>query len=232
MKFLAVVAFTICVVSLPKYAISPLMWFAVGPFTMLTIAKIPLRFVLRQIIITSPFILTLAIVCVFFDKEIHHVTFGPWQWDIQGGILRCASIVGKFFVTMTALIALISATRFSDLLCGLERLGIPNLLVTQMGFLYRYIFLLIDKVGRYLRARSARHLKYLGIKKELSVGSAMIGSLLLTSLDMSTRVNLAMEARGFDGVVRTLSRTEIKLSDWIFASIVCVYLVALKVLLW
>ena len=75
------------------------------------------------------------------------------------GWLRCFTIIGKFIVTMLALMALVSTTRFNNLLTGLQRLGFPSLLVIQLGFLYRYIFVLIDRAHHILRARAGRRLR-------------------------------------------------------------------------
>ena len=69
---------------------------------------------------------------------------------------------------MAALIALVCTTRFSDLLCGMEKMGMPQILVNQLGFLYRYIFVLIDKAHHILRARASRKLRNLGFAKESS----------------------------------------------------------------
>ena len=127
--------------------------------------------------------------------------------------MQCFAILGKFAVTMSALIALVSTTRFSDLLSGMRKLSLPKLLIIQLGFLYRYIFILIDIAHRTLRARNARKLTRLGFKKEMKITAAMVGSLLVRSIDKAERVNIAMRARGFDGSWKTISKMRIHLYD-------------------
>jgi cobalt/nickel transport system permease protein len=129
---------------------------------------------------------------------------------------------------MLALIALVSTTRFSSLLVGLQKLGTPKLLVIQLGFLYRYIFVLIDKVQHMLRARAGRKLRNLGFKKELAIASAMVGSILIRSIDTAENINIAMQGRGFDGRWRSLHRPKIRSTDWIFAAVVCCFLLTLE----
>ncbi len=231
-KILSTLLFTVVVVGLPRYSIVPLIWFMIGPFTIFTLAKIPFKFVLRRILIASPFIITLAVCYSFIDSDTRQVNFGPWQMQIKGSILICANIIIKFILTMSALTALTATTPFSSLLYGLEKMYVPRLLILQLAVLYRYIFLLIDVSGRYLRSYSARSLRYLGFRREATIRSAMIGSILISSLDISERVNLAMIARGFDGKIRTLSQEKIRGKDLLFATIVCVYLVVLKAILW
>ena len=145
-------------------------------------------------------------------------TKSTWSllWETSEGWMRCFSIIGKFVVTMMALIALVSTTRFSELLIGLQKLGVPRLLVIQLGFLYRYIFVLIDRAHHILRARAGRRLQNLGFKNELKIGASMVGSLLIRSIETAEQINIAMQARGFDGNWRTLSKLRIRRADLLF----------------
>lgn len=230
-KLIVVIAFSMLVIMVRPYSISPLAWYAVGPFALLVFGRIPLKFALKQILSVSPFILVLAISCIFFDKEMLEVSFGPWKCQMAGGWVRFFSVILKFILTMAALIGLVSTTRFNDLLVAMKKLGVPKILVVQLGFLYRYIFLLIDKVGRMLRARSARKLVNLGFRFETKVAGSMIGSLLVSSLDMAVRTGTAMEGRGFDGHVRTLSTLKITTRDIVFITISAVYMFLLLFLI-
>jgi cobalt/nickel transport system permease protein len=223
-KFLVVLLFTLVVLSLSRTSVSILTCYAVGPFTVLVLARIPLKFVLKQICLVSPFILVLALTCPFYNRAPVHVEFGPFAWRISIGWLRCFSILGKFIVTMMALIALVSTTRFSDLLHGLQKLGVPKILIIQLGFLYRYIFVLIDRAHQILRARAARKLKNLGFKKEFNTATSMLGSLFVRSIDTAEHINTAMHARGFDGKFRTLSKLEFHRRDLIFCLVSVIFI--------
>ena len=216
-KFIAVLVFTALVISLPRTSPSILVCYAVGPFTILVLAKIPIRFAFKQILLVSPFVLVLALSCPLYDKTPVSVAFGPFFGTSTLGWMRCFTILGKFIVTMLALIALVSTTRFSDLLAGLQRLGLPKLLIVQLGFLYRYIFVLIDKAHHILRARAGRKLRNLAFKAELKIAAAMLGSLLVRSIDTAERINIAIQARGFDGRWHSLSRLQIRCCDLLFA---------------
>jgi cobalt/nickel transport system permease protein len=229
-KFIAVVLFTILVISVPRYSVSVLALYAVGPFAMLVIGKIPLRFAARHILTVSPFVLVLAASCPIYNREPMMVQFAMLNWTISAGWVQFANIFCKFVVTMTALIALICTTRFSDLLCGMEKLGMPQILVNQLGFLYRYIFVLIDKAHHILRARASRKLRNLGFAKEIRTASAMIGTLFILSIESSERINIAMQARGFDGIFRTINRLQIKKADYIFGAIVAAFLITVIII--
>jgi cobalt/nickel transport system permease protein len=229
-KFLVVLLFTFVVLSVPRTSLSILTCYAVGPFTALVLAKIPLKFVLKQICLVSPFVLVLALTCPFYNRQPAEVEFGPFAWSVSIGWLRCFSILAKFIVTMMALIALVSTTRFSDLLSGLQKLGVPKILIVQLGFLYRYIFVLIDRAHQILRARTARKLKNLGFKTELKTASSMLGSLFIRSIDTAENINTAMHARGFDGNFRTISSLKFHRRDLIFSLVSVIFMLVLYLL--
>lgn len=228
-KFIVVLVFTAMVISLPRTSLSILVCYAVGPFTILVLGRIPLRFAFKHILLVSPFVLVLALSCPLYDKTPVTVAFGPFLWQSSQGWLRCFAILGKFVVTMLALIALVSTTRFSTLLAGLQRLGLPKVLIIQLGFLYRYIFVLIDKAHRILRARQARKLRNLGFKAELKIAAAMLGSLLVRSIDSAERINVGMQARAFDGRWRSLSKLRIGRSDLIFLLVAAFFMLGLYI---
>ena len=229
-KFIVLLVFTTLVISLSRTSLSILACYAIGPFTILVLGKIPLRFTFKQILLVSPFVLVLALSCPLYDRTPVSIAFGPLVWQSTLGWLRCFVILGKFTVTMMALIALVSTTKFADLLAGLQWLGLPKVLVIQLGFLYRYIFVLIDRAHHILRARATRKLRSLGFKRELKTAAAMLGSLLTRSIDTAERINIAMQGRGFDGRWRSISRLQIHRTDLLFALIAASFMSGLYIL--
>lgn len=229
MKFIIVLVFTAVVISLPRTSLSILVCYATGPFTILVLGRIPLRFVFKQILLVSPFVLVLALSCPLYDRTPIAVAFGPFLWKGTVGWMRCFTIVAKFVVTMLALIGLVSTTRFNDLLAGLQKLGVPKLLVIQLGFLYRYIFVLIDRAHHILQARAGRKLRSLGFKRELRTASAMVGSLFIRSIDSAEHINIAMQGRGFDGKWRSISKLHIRRADLIFTVVAVCFILVLYI---
>lgn len=223
-KLIATVIFSVCVISLPPVSVSILTCYIIWPFAIITIAHLPLKFVLKQLLIVSPFIAVFALSSIWYDRTPITVSFGPVQWQTTNGILRCFSIMGKFIVTMTALIALVATTRFADLLAAMSKLAVPKLLIMQLGFLHRYIFVLTEKAHRIIRARTGRTLRSLGAKQELKIAAAMIGTLCVSSIDSASRINIAMQARGFKGDLRTMTKMKTKTADWFYVAALIVFL--------
>ncbi len=222
---LAVTLFgTLAIASLPRFSPDLAFYTWLGPFALLVLGRIPLRFAAKHIAWTLPFVLVLALTSLWYDKTPTTILFGPLLWQSTLGWLKCLTLTAKFIGSMLALIALISTTRFSDLLMVLQRWHVPEILVIQLGFLYRYIFVLIDKAHHTVRARTTRTLKRLAPKQELRIGTAMIGSVLIQSLDTSTRITQAMQARGFVGQWHSPKQFDMKRGDWLFLGLATLYI--------
>jgi len=226
-KFIAVGVFTVLVLSVQPTSLSILVCYAIWPFCLLVAGKVPLKFVFKHILLISPFVVVLALSCPLYDRAVLDTAFGPFVWKIGRGWMRCFVILAKFVVTMMALIALVSVTRFYSLLEALGKIGFPKILVIQLGFIYRYIFVLIDNAHRILRARAARKLKYLGFNAELKVAASMIGSLFVRSLNSAEKIDMAMQARGFDGRWRTISKLRVAGNDILFCVVSAVFFAVL-----
>ena len=231
-KLCVTLLFTAVVLSLPRLAVSPVLCFAVGPFALLVLADVSLGAVLKRTLLASPFVLLLGLACPYYDRSPMRVYFGPLTWDTTTGWVRCASLYAKYGVSMFALLCLTSTTRFADLLMGLQRLKVPQVLVTQLGFLYRQLFLLVDQAHRLRRARQTRHMRFLGLSGEISVAGSMLGSLLVRSLDRAERVSLAMHARGFSGRWSSTPGTRLKPTDWWFSGLSLMAIAGLTLLLY
>jgi cobalt/nickel transport system permease protein len=224
-KFLAAVVFTTIVLLSGLKAAAVLFCFAVGPFAVLVWAGIPLSFVFRRILVVCPFVLILALSCPLYDRRPEHIALGTYIFSITSGWLRCVSILSKFVVTMMTLFALVCTTRFSDLLAGLEKMKMPQILVIQLGMLYRYLFVLVDRVHHILRARNTRKLRNLGFRQETAVAAAMTGALFISSIETSQKIQTAMQARGFYGQFHSLRMMKMTLRDGYFVAGVIVFLV-------
>jgi cobalt/nickel transport system permease protein len=225
-KLLAVLAYTVVLISFHRYAVADLAPMAILPLALLWFGRVPVWFGLRRVVILSPFILMLVLMSPFYDRVPHAVTFGPWRYTVSGGWLTAADITVKFGLGVLALTALMCTTRFALLLEAMRRLGMPQMIVMQLGFLYRYIFVLIDEAIRVRRARDFRGAALAPAGRRLAVVGGVIGMLFARTLDRSQRIHLAMAARGYRGEPHNLSQLRFTASDAAFLMAVVVYLFA------
>jgi len=226
-KVIVTFLFTGVVLVLPLNDPALLFVALLGPFAILVIGGIPIRFAAKHLLWVAPLIVALALSCIWFDRTAATLTLGPLVWHTTAGWLRGLTVIGKFVVTMTAMIALVSTTRFHSLLVGLQQLHVPQILVIQLGFLYRYLFVLIDTAHHLLRARRSRSLRRLGFRREWAIGTAMLGSLLSRSLTRAETLNRAMQVRGFSGTWILAGQAQLGRSDILFLIISSAYLAGL-----
>ncbi len=126
------------------------------------------------------------------------------------GTIRFLSILVKSWVSVQVAILLTATTPFHDLLWALRELRVPRPLVSIVGFMYRYLFVLVDEATRIMRARAARAAA--GPRRSIGrifwqgrVAGGMVGSLMLRAFERSERIYSAMVARGFNGDILSLS---------------------------
>lgn len=222
-KTLAVLVYSVVLVSLPMYTL-PSAWFLILPAVLLLWGRVPIRFVAKHVLIVSPFILFLVLFAALFDPTpipIH-------GHEVRGGWLNAISILMRFVLGMAALIALASTTRFPELLKGLEKLGVPRLLVTQIRFLYRYLFLLIDQAMHLRLALAARDAGRGPLGWRWRSRAGLVGILFTRTLEQAERTHLAMMARGYDGTIRLLRPLQWRRQDTILLAATAVYLVIVR----
>lgn len=205
-------------------------------------AQISLGSLLKRSLIVGPFLLA-AVTVVFTlpGNALAHWQLGPWTvTPTDAGWLRFISIVIRSWLSVQMAILLTATTQFPDLIHALHHLRVPNILVSIISFMYRYLFELANEAGRLLRARESRSAVPLGANGRSSGGSIfwrakvaghMIGQLLLRSFERSDRVYNAMVARGYNGRLLTMNPHEMKSSDWLLggaglAAILLIQLVA------
>ena len=105
-KLVAVIGYTIVLISFDRYVVADLAPMAVLPLALLWFSRVPVWFALRRVAILSPFILMLVLMSPIYDRDLHPVTFGPWHYTISGGWLTAADIAIKFALGVLALTAM------------------------------------------------------------------------------------------------------------------------------
>jgi cobalt/nickel transport system permease protein len=141
----------------------------------------------------------------------------PWlDWPITAqGIATAGYLVLRTETAATLGVLLIFTTPWAHLLKALRAFRVPVVFVVVLGMTYRYILLLLETAHAMFEARRSRTVGRPGVgaRRRLAVQSA--GVLLVTTLDLSGEVFLAMQARGFRGEVFVLDDFRMTGADWI-----------------
>jgi len=220
-KLITTMVFIVTVLSFGKYVISALVPFVIYPLFLLTAGNLPPGYILKKILLVSPFAVMVGIFNPMLDQNTL-LTIGGLS--VSGGWISFTSILLRFFLTVGAAMTLLAVTGFHAVCMSLEKLGAPRFFALQLLFLYRYLFVLVDEAVRMVRARSVRVFNGRGMG--VAVYGSLLGHLLLRTLDRAQRIHSAMWCRGFDGNIRILKplsfgRTEyVFMAAWILAFIV------------
>jgi cobalt/nickel transport system permease protein len=201
LKLVALVGFMLVVVATPRG------WFPVfGVYLLLllglvTLSRVPYGYLAKRMLVETPFVL-FAVLVPFIaegpDVEVLGVTVsGP-------GLLAAWGLLVKGTLGVLASLTLAATTDPRDVLLGLRRLRMPDLIVQIMGFMLRYLDLVSAEMGRMVTAmrsrgcdpRSPRHWPML---------ARSLGALFIRSYERGERVHLAMLARGYDGTLPSVS---------------------------
>ncbi|MBF0468687.1 MAG: cobalt ECF transporter T component CbiQ [Desulfamplus sp.] len=242
-KVLTTLIFVATVVSCGKYEVSMLIPFILYPVFMVTLANLPILYIIKKMALLMPFAFFIGIFNPLMDKNIiaRIDLTGIVVWietiglnnimglidfnglkgitgtiDVSGGWISFFSIMMRFCLTVGAALILICTTGFDSVCMALQRFGVPGPFIVQLMFLYRYMFVLIDEASRMLRARALRTFDTGNIKHNLF--GQMIGQLLLRTLDRAQRIHLAMCCRGFDGHVRMVRKMNFGMTEILFVA--------------
>ncbi len=222
-KVAATMLFIVTVVSFSKYAVAGLVPFLLFPVTLLALGDIPIGFILKKVLIVSPFAVFVGIFNPLLDTRTAAVFFGV---PVSAGWLSFGSILLKFLLTISAALILIATTSFPGVCQALRRLGAPGLFVSQLLFLYRYLFVLLEETMRIVRARDMRSFGKRGMGANVAV--RIIGALFLRTVERAERIYQAMLARGFHGEIPVLRRSGIRPGDVLFLVITVLYVTAFR----
>ncbi len=210
-KVLTTICFIVVVVSFDKYDPARLTPFVIYPMAIMAIGNIPFSYIIKKLLLASPFVLFVALFNPILDRS---TALDLGFFSVSGGFLSFTSIMVKYALTVSAGLALIACTGFDAICSALTRMGVPGAFTIQLLFVYRYIFVLGEEAARMARARALRSFGDRGMG--VGVYSSMLGQLLLRTMDRAQRIHLAMLCRGFDGEIRHVVPTKMRLSDLLF----------------
>jgi cobalt/nickel transport system permease protein len=195
-KVLAAAAFVVTVVSFPKYEIGGLIPCFLLPVLAVSVSGVPVAPLLKRLLAASLFAVLLGIFNPLLDTAVMYRIGGV---PISAGWVSFASILLKYCLTMSALLALVATTSFPGVARALGRVGVPDVFVCQLVFLYRFLFVLVAEGRRMALARDLR--SFDGRGRGLRVTAALLGTLFVRTIERAERVYRAMRSRGFRGAL-------------------------------
>lgn len=213
-KVFVIFLYVITVVSLPKYEITSMFPFFLFPVLFLTLGDIPTSFVIKRVIIVSPFVFFIGIFNPLLDRQIATTVLGV---HISYGWISFFSIFFRFLLTISILVLLVATTSFSGVCYALKKFKVPELFINQLLFVYRYIFVLIEEAMRMVRAKEMRSFGKRGT--EIKYYATLIGNLLFRTIERAERIYYAMLSRGYNGSMPYKKRGSMHAKDYLFVTV-------------
>lgn len=160
-------------------------------FMALSLAEIPLGYLLRRVGLMLPLVLLMA-------------SAVPVSYGLRHGWETAATITIRAVLSFLASLWLTNTTPFDQLLVACCQLGMPRLVATLLAFMYRYLFVLFDELSRM---RIAQRSRTFGKRSRWSIwkmNGQLLGLLLIRAMNRADRIHGAMCARGWTGKIRSL----------------------------
>jgi cobalt/nickel transport system permease protein len=195
LKLVTLVGFMLVVVATPNDWYAAFAAYAVVLGAVVAASRVPPTYLAKRMVVEVPF--------VVFALLVPFVAQGPTT-DVLGvplsvpGLEAAAGLLVKGTLGVLAALTLAATTEPDELLRGLQRLRLPDLLVQITGFMIRYLDVVTGELTRMTTAmrsrgcdpRSPRHWPVL---------ARSLGALFIRSYERGERVHLAMLARGYTG---------------------------------
>jgi len=202
LKIAALLGFMLLVVATPRDWYPVFAAYAVALLAVVAASRVPPSYLAKRMVIEVPFAL--------FAVLVPFIATGP-RTEVLGlsvsepGLVAAAGLLIKGTLGVLASLTLAATTEPADVLRGLERLRMPDLIVQIMGFMVRYLDVVTGEMSRMLTAmrsrgcdpRSPRHWPTL---------ARSLGALFIRSYERGERVHLAMLSRGYTGTLPQTSR--------------------------
>lgn len=208
----ATLAFVVAVLAHGRYDFSGLVPFMLYPAAIMLLGDIPFGLIAPRVAVALPFAALVGAAGLLFtaDKSAAWLVF----------FVICA----KCIICAAAALLLVCVCGMGGITLALNFFKLPRLLVAQLSFTYRYLFVLGEEIISVICAHSLRsHGRGVSLKRFGSV----CGGLFLRSLKRADAVYAAMLCRGFTGTMpssksKPFSRTDAAwLSCWLVFFIIC-----------
>ena len=193
-KLLITFAYIVVVVSFNRYDVLGVVPFFVYTAIVCALADLPMRTLHKRFLIALPFCAFAGATNFFLDRNI---AFVIGDAEITYGLLSLIAIILRTYLCVMAVFILIATTPFSSLTRELRRMRVPQIFITLIEMIYRYIGVLIDETASMATAYKLRSVNTKGVAMK-DMGP-FVGQITLRSFDRGERVYAAMSCRGFGG---------------------------------
>ena len=223
-KLFITFVYIVVVVSAGRYDVLGVVPFFLYTALACSIAELPMKTLHKRFLIALPFCAFAGLTNLFLVRTVAFTIGGA---EITFGLLSLITIMLRTYICVMAVFILISTTPFTALTRELRRLRLPQIFITLLEMIYRYIGVLIDEAGSMSTAYKLRSVNSKGIAMK-DMGP-FAGRLVLRSADRGERVYAAMVCRGFGGEFPEHTPVKMNGKDIAAAAALCAAFVLLRI---
>lgn len=227
-KLLAMLLFVLLVVLTPLGNWWLFITYILIIFTVILIAKLPPLTVIGRMVIEVPFVI-FAVLMPFFSAGPYVSVLGMQL--SEAGLSAGIGLLFKGTIGVLSSITLASTTPMREVLSGLSRLKVPNMLVEIAAFMVRYVDVVVDEMRRMRIARQSRGYFETGIRSWPVIAKAA-GALFIRAYERGERVHLAMLSRGYQGKMPSYQIAIATNQQWLIGMILPISAVVVLILGW
>lgn len=184
------ILYSFTVVSFGKYQVLRLVPLAAYPLFLAAASEFSCKDICRKLLAVSPLVIFTGIWNPYFDTALTQVL----GFTVSRGWISFLSLIVKFILVVSSTLLMSTSLGFDKICRSLSSVGTPDVLVTQLFLLHRYIRLLSDEMHGIIRARVFR-----GGRITLHNAGNICGPLLLRTIYRSQRIHDALLCRGYSG---------------------------------
>lgn len=230
-KLLITLFYILLVVSFPKYNIAGLLGMSLYLLAVVLIGEYSILESMKRLKYILPVVCIMGILNPFFDRKPVMEVCGI---IVTGGVISMVTLIVKGIFTVLAGYFLILTTSVERICYALRKLHVPQILVTVVLLIFRYIHVLLEEAEKVTQAYALRAPSQRGI--HFTAWGTLIGQLLLRSMDRANEVYESMTLRGY-GMGKPWQETESKMKTadlaWLFIwAVLFVLLRKIPVFVW
>jgi len=183
-KLIVTIFYLVCVMWVDSGNLPLLILFIVYPVMIFILSDISFMSCLRRMKYLFGFVMIMALANLFFADTL-----------ILGVILMMGLLI-KGALSITSVYILIATTKIESICETLRRIHIPEIIVTTILLIYRYINVLLKEFKKMSEGYSMMTVGEKGIR--ISYAGAFLGNLILRSIDRAKLVYDSMNLRGYE----------------------------------
>ena len=186
-------------------------------FLWIILARLPVREVIKRIIVLNSFNVLLWIVLPLTFQGPIALPLGPLT-IYKAGMITAAQITLKSNAILLIIMALVTTMNLSVLGHALKWWHVPDKIVHLLLMTYRYVFLIEQEYQRLMRAARFRGFRPGTNLHTYNTYASIVGMLLVRCALRADRVQKAMLCRGFKNKFYCLHEFSSGRREWLFAT--------------